>query len=280
MSTLIAKDFIKKENIFSIPLRIPLRITLRIPLGIYPEKNSFETFFLEPSPWNLGSQSFSKLLLNIAVILWTVLWNIFSFLIRLIQLVETPSMCLTFTIDIRTIQIRKWLWFFPGVSLPPSVESEYSIIFQQPRSLIQSDLRPQGIVVRGEGEGRWLSMSWNKQLNCARQMAQFFGLSKGFSYFQGEGFGGDGCPYKWGFPCQQWFWEQPSSCYRIFIFSYIYRWVLQCISQGESSKRLYLGAFESQSFLKSQAISGPKCYFEFSNFLQNYIYTLLVFIGI
>ena len=157
MSTLIAKDFIKKENIFSIPLRIPLRITLRIPLGIYPEKNSFETFFLEPSPWNLGSQSFSKLLLNIAVILWTVLWNIFSFLIRLIQLVETPSMCLTFTIDIQTIQIRKWLWFFLGVSLPPSVESEYSIIFQQPRSLIQSDLRPQGIVVRGEGEGRWLS---------------------------------------------------------------------------------------------------------------------------
>ena len=121
MSTLIAKDFIKKENIFSIPLRIPLRITLRIPLGIYPEKNSFETFFLEPSPWNLGSQSFSKLLLNIAVILWTVLWNIFSFLIRLIQLVETPSMCLTFTIDIRTMQIRLWLWSFPGVSLPPAV---------------------------------------------------------------------------------------------------------------------------------------------------------------
>ena len=176
----------ERNYIFSIPLRIPLRITLRIPLGIYPEKIPLKPFFWNPPLGIWVHKASPKLLLNIAVILWTVLWNIFSFLIRLIQLVETPSMCLTFTIDIQTIQIRKWLWFFLGVSLPPSVESEYSIIFQQPRSLIQSDLRPQGIVVRGEGEGRWLSMSWNKQLNCQTN-GTVFGAAKGVFIFSGGG---------------------------------------------------------------------------------------------
>ena len=102
-------------------------IFLRIPLGIYPERkyiyHSFETFFgTLPLEFGWNYQKFLKYYFKILHLFFEQFFEIYSLLrLRLMQLVETPSMCLTFTIDIRTMQMRLWLWSFPGVSLPPAV---------------------------------------------------------------------------------------------------------------------------------------------------------------
>ena len=92
--------------------------------GNLSRKKFFWNLFFGTLPLEFGwnYHKFLKYYFKILHLFFEQFFEIYSLLrLRLMQLVETPSMCLTFTIDIRTMQMRLWLWSFPGVSLPPAV---------------------------------------------------------------------------------------------------------------------------------------------------------------